>query len=273
MAAIAVASAVSKASAAKKAKAAANAIHPIDPVYQPSENAKANLGLAEQMYNGRMAGASDLERNIQTNQSNTIGNVNRNATNSSQALALAAASQGQTNDQLNNLAIAEKQNKVAMAGQLTAANNAMTQEGDKVYNDMLRTYNNDVAAKTALRQAAANNSAGMFQDLAAGAGAVAGSFNTPSTTTHATIPQTVGMTATPDAYGAFGAAPSRSNTFDGGVNNTALTGSFGAAPVQSNTYNNLNPYQYNWQQSMYAPKYNTATGQPLQFNYLTGKWQ
>ncbi|MEJ7831148.1 MAG: hypothetical protein WKF91_23275, partial [Segetibacter sp.] len=178
MAAIAIASAIQKGVQAGKQNKLANAIKPDDPTYKPSEFAKANLGLASSLFNGRMAGAAEAERNIAGTQSNTIGQINRNATSSSQALALAASTQGEANDSFGRLSVAEAQNKQSMAGQLYNANRDMTIENNKVYEDLQRKYNNDVQAKAALRQAAANNTSGIYSDLASGvfaAGSMQGS--------------------------------------------------------------------------------------------------
>lgn len=169
MAGIGLAGAVWKGIQAAKQNSLANGINPNDPTYEISPYAKANLGMAQSLYNGRMAGATDLERNIQANQATTLGSVNRNATNSAQALALAGAAQGQTNAALSGLQVNEAQNKYALAGQVANANRDLTTEQGKVYQDQLRKYEQDVQAKSALRQAAANNLSGLFGDLTSGA--------------------------------------------------------------------------------------------------------
>lgn len=169
MAGIGLAGAVWKGIQAAKQNSLANGINPNDPTYEVSQYAKNNLGLAQSMYNGRMAGATDAERNIQANQATTLGSINRNATSSSQALALAGAAQGQTNQALSGLQSAEAQNKYNLAGQVANANRDLVNENDKVYQDQLRKYQQDVQAKSALRQAAANNLSGLFGDLTSGA--------------------------------------------------------------------------------------------------------
>jgi len=175
MGGIALAGAIVKGVQAAKQNSLANGINPNDPTYEVSPYAKANLGLANSLYNGRMAGATDLERNIQGNQATTLGSINRNATSSSQALALAGAAQGQTNAALSGLQTTEAQNKYALAGQVANANRDMVNEEGKVYQDQLRKYQQDVQAKAALRQAAANNMSGLFGDLTSGA-MIAGSM-------------------------------------------------------------------------------------------------
>lgn len=111
------------------------------PMYQESPYAKQQLGLATQLFNGRMAGAPELERNIYNNQANFMDNVGRNATDSSQALALAAAGQGQTNNAFGNLQIQEAQNKNNMLDNLNRAYGQMIGEGDKVFNSKSNRYN------------------------------------------------------------------------------------------------------------------------------------
>lgn len=167
--ALGAAGAAFKAIQAIKQNSLANDINPNDPTYQVSPYAKANLGLAQSLYNGRMAGATDLQRNIQSNQATTLGAIDRNATSSSQALALAGATQGQSNAAMQNLQMNEAQNKYALAGQVANANRDLTTEEGKVYQDQLRKYENDVQAKAALRQASANNLSGLFSDLTSGA--------------------------------------------------------------------------------------------------------
>lgn len=143
----------------------ANKIKPQQVNYQTSPYAAANVGLAQQLFNGRMAGASSAEQNIFANNANANASVNRNATNSAQALALISANQGQTDQALSNLAVQEAQSGQQRAGMLMNANQGMVGEGDKIYQDQLRKYQEDVAAKSALRQSGMNNIYGAMGDL------------------------------------------------------------------------------------------------------------
>src|SRR5690349_10802410 len=61
-----------------------------DPIYTSSPYAQKKLGLAETLLNGRMPGASTSERGIYGTQANAMSGVTRNATDASQALAIAA---------------------------------------------------------------------------------------------------------------------------------------------------------------------------------------
>lgn len=147
----------------------ANQIHPQYTPYQVSPEVKAQLGLARQLYNGRMFGAADQEKNIAASQAGAMANVNRNATDSSQALALGLLSQGQTNNAYNQLGIQEKQNKYDLVGNLNAGYQAMTGERQKVYEDMMRKYEIDTQQKSALRNAAYQNIFGGISDVSSGA--------------------------------------------------------------------------------------------------------
>lgn len=143
----------------------ANKIHPVWQQYQTNPYAKQQLGIANQLFNGRMAGASGLERNIFANNSNYNAGVDRSATDSAQALAIKAAGMGQTNQDLSNLQIREAQNKYGMLGNLNNAYGQMIGEGQKEYESMLQKYQIDVGQKNALRQAGMGNMFGGVSDL------------------------------------------------------------------------------------------------------------
>jgi hypothetical protein len=152
-------------SGAKQTKES-KSINPVFNQYKSSPFASQQLSLAKQLFNGRMAGAPQLERNLFTNNANFMGQVNRNATDSSQALALAAAGQGQTDQSLSNLQTAEAQNKYNMLGNLNNAYGTMIDEGDKEYQSMLQKYQMDVDRKDALRNSGAQNKYGAVSDFA-----------------------------------------------------------------------------------------------------------
>ena len=118
-----------------------------DPTYQASQYAGQRLGLAQTLLNARMPGATAMERNIYGNQANQLSNVNRNATDSSQALALGAAAQGQTNQAFQGLATQEQQDYYNRLQNVTGAQQGMITEGDKVYQDKVRRFD-DLAAIT-----------------------------------------------------------------------------------------------------------------------------
>lgn len=143
----------------------------IDPVYNPyetSEYAKSQLGLAQQLFGGRMFGAGDLEKNIMASQAGFNQNVNRNATDSSQALALGALGQGQSNNAFQNLQIQEQQNKYGLLDNLNNAYQTMTNEDWKVYQDMMKKYEIDMGQKNDLRESSWQNIWGGVSDIGGG---------------------------------------------------------------------------------------------------------
>lgn len=116
-----------------------------DPTYSINPLAKEAYGLAQTQLNARMPGATTVERNIFKNQAGQLGNISRYATDASQALALGAMSQGQTNDALENLGLQEVQDYQRRLGNLTEARQGLITEGDKVHNDLIRRFG-DLAA-------------------------------------------------------------------------------------------------------------------------------
>lgn len=128
-----------------------------DATYNSSQYAANNLGTAENMFNGRMAGAGTAEQNILNNGSNTEGAIQRNSTSGAQSLATAMASQGQTDSSLQHLGQQEGNYKMNMLNNLNMANNGMTMEGDKVYNDKVRKQNLAIGEKNSLRGAGFQN--------------------------------------------------------------------------------------------------------------------
>ncbi len=132
-------------------------INPIDPTYKTSPYAQQRLGMAQNLLNARMPGATSMERNIQANTSNQMENVNRNATSGSQALAMGAAVQGQGNQAVQNLGTQEQQDYYNRSQNVVGAEQGMTGEGDKVYQDQLRDYQEKQGLKNAYLGAAMQN--------------------------------------------------------------------------------------------------------------------
>ena len=135
----------------------ADSIHPQNTTYNVSPYAQNQLQTVRNAYNGRMAGAANAENNIAANQANSFQGAERNASSGSQALSILAGLQGNTNQANQGLQDAEGRNQNALLGQLGAANQGMTNENDKVYNDQLRNYNNDLQAKNQLQAASMQN--------------------------------------------------------------------------------------------------------------------
>jgi len=127
-----------------------------DPTYSMNPIAQERYGYAKALLNARMPGAMAAERNIYGNQGNTLAAGQRNATDSSQMLALAGAAQGQTNNAFGNLAMNEAQDYQRRFGNYVGAGQGLIQEGDKVYDDSLRRYGNKMQIQGAISENRAN---------------------------------------------------------------------------------------------------------------------
>lgn len=111
-----------------------------DPTYTANPIAAQRMGLAQSLLNSRMPGAAYAEQNIYGNQANQQANIQRNATDGSQALALGAASQATTNQAFGQLNQQEDQNYQQRYNNLVGAQQGQIQEGDKVYQDQVRRF-------------------------------------------------------------------------------------------------------------------------------------
>lgn len=118
-----------------------------EPEYKANPLAADRMSLAQTLLNARMPGATAMERNIYQNQANQLANVNRNATDSSQALALGGAAQAQTNQAFQNLGVQESQDYYNRLNNLNTAQQGVIAEGDKVFQDKVRRFN-DLAGLT-----------------------------------------------------------------------------------------------------------------------------
>lgn len=139
----------------KKANKQLDAIAKTDPVYTENPLAKQRLALAQTILNSRFPGAATEERNIYGTQATQLGNIQRNATNSAQALALAGGVQGQTNAAFSNLGQEEAQNYYRNLQNLNSAEEGAINEGDKVFQDEQRRFGDRIqigGAKNANRQ-------------------------------------------------------------------------------------------------------------------------
>lgn len=133
--------------------------------YTVSPYAKSILEQAQTLQNSEMPGLQQAQNNIAGNQSNAIGSINRNASSGAQALALLAATQGNTNAAFNQLRGQQQNYFMNMLQNLNSANRVMINEGDKVYQSDLRNRQEAIGEKNALRGAATQNIGGGLNDL------------------------------------------------------------------------------------------------------------
>lgn len=151
----------------------AKAINPVDPTYSTSEYAKDRLSLAQNLLNARMPGAANMQANIQSNQATADNNIHKTATSSAEALSADANAQGQTNQATANLGTQEQQDFYNREGNLQNAQQGMITEGDKVYQDQLRDYQEEQQLKNAYMGAAMQIKANAWSSLSsAGIGAL-----------------------------------------------------------------------------------------------------
>lgn len=158
-------SGIANAFGAHAANKSLSKLQKMDPVYQANPLAAQYLGLSQNLFNGRSAGAPQEERNIFTNNANFNATVGRNAASGSQALALAAAGQGQTDQSLENLQLQEQQNKMGMLSNLNNAYGQQIQEGDKVAADNQRRWQDLVSIRGAQQKNRSNAVTGIFNGL------------------------------------------------------------------------------------------------------------
>jgi len=123
--------------------------------------AQQQLALAQNLYQGRMAGATQEEQNIETGQANATAATERNATDSSQVLATIAGLQGGSNDAFAQLAAKESADKMNRAGTVMSAQNTMINEGDKVWADRLR----QLQQRLGIRSVATQNTFNALQGI------------------------------------------------------------------------------------------------------------
>jgi len=143
----------------------ARKINPVNTTYETQQPIQDLYNEGRNLYQGRMAGANQLEQNLLVNQANAMGSVDKNATSGSQALAVAAGLQGQTNQGFQDLQTKEAQDKQNRFGIQSQVSQLMAREGDKVYQDKLRNYYDDLNYKRGLEGAAMQNKAGFFGGL------------------------------------------------------------------------------------------------------------
>ena len=118
-----------------------------------SPYAKQMLGLAQTQLNARTPFAAAQQRGILGSQANAMAGMERNVTDPSQALAMTAALQANTDQALFNQGMQEQQMYQQRLGNLANAQQTMIQEGDKVYQDRMRKFMMDQERKDSLQQA------------------------------------------------------------------------------------------------------------------------
>ncbi len=162
---MAIFSAIGSLIASGKQKKEARGINPVNTDYTGSTAINDLYHEGQNLYQGRMAGANEAENNILANGANTRAAIDRGATSGSQALAIAAGAQGQSDQSFQNLYQNEAQNKLQRFGIYSNVSQLQSQEGDKIYQDKLRKYYDDLNYKRALQGAAMQNQQGFWNGI------------------------------------------------------------------------------------------------------------
>ena len=124
--------------------------------------ANSAIPLAQQIFNGRMAGSGYAEQNIAGNQANAMGSVERNATSSGQALSLISAIQGQSNNAYQGLNQQEGNYKLNAFNNLA---NLTTGEQERQYMNDVRKRQEAIGEKSSLRGSGAQNISAGINEL------------------------------------------------------------------------------------------------------------
>lgn len=111
-----------------------------DPNYQFNPLANQRLGLAQTILNAKMPGSATIERGIYGNQANTVANYGRGATDSSQFLTGVSGVQGQTNEAFRQEGLDQNDYYKWGVGNLNQAQEGAINEGDKVFGDQVRRF-------------------------------------------------------------------------------------------------------------------------------------
>lgn len=119
-------------------------------IKRKEEFSKERLGLARTIFGGRMPGASALENKILSNRANTIGTIQKNATDIGQVIGGATNAQVATNDAYQDLQAKEEQDLVRRYGVLQGA-----------YDD----YNKNIDDQISMKGAQAQNNGATWQEL------------------------------------------------------------------------------------------------------------
>lgn len=123
-----------------------------DPTYQANPLAAQRLAYATALRDARMPGAAAAERNILGGMGNTIASAQRNATDASQVLAMAAAAQGQAQQGFNQLSMQEAADQQRRLTNWEQALQGQIGEEDKAFSDEIRRFGNRAQIQGAINQ-------------------------------------------------------------------------------------------------------------------------
>lgn len=161
-------SAVGRGIKARKLNKLADGVVVPDATYQTSPYAQNILDESQRLKNAQMPGMATASQNIMGNQANAVAGIDRNANSGSQALALLSGAQGNTNQAFQGLQDKQNAYSMNMLTNYNSANEGMTNELDKVYQDKVRKQKMKIDEKNGLRGSANANSDAAWNALASG---------------------------------------------------------------------------------------------------------
>lgn len=107
------------------------------------------MGIANQTFSAEMPGTQQFKNNLFSSQGNSLNFIQKNATDASQALALAAGVGGQTDQAIGDLQLRDADWKKFGLGNLNDAYGAMADEDRYVNENKQRNFENQVALEGA----------------------------------------------------------------------------------------------------------------------------
>lgn len=115
-----------------------------DPKFQESQATKDQYGLAKLLLNARMPGASQIEQNVYATGAAANENVDRGATDASQALALKTMNANNSNKAFENLGLTEAQDYQRRFQNYEGASDRQAQADMTSYEDSVRRYQDKI---------------------------------------------------------------------------------------------------------------------------------
>lgn len=136
------------------------------PTYEGSNRLRSMAATSNVRAGGRMANIGQMERNLESSAAGAAAQYNRAATDASQAFVGAAASQGQQNQGLMQLAQLETQDKIRREGVARQDQSALVADERMMFQDRQQKYYEDVQNKERLISGGLQNLSGSLGTVA-----------------------------------------------------------------------------------------------------------
>ena len=149
----------------KKQKKMARGINPVNDFAEVNQPIQDLYTEGRNLYQGKAYGQNAAEQGLLTQNANYNAGVQKNATSGSQAIAAQIAGLGSTNQGFVDLGISGGQEKQNRFGVMSNVSQLLSQEQDKVHQDKLRNYYDDLNYKRGLEGAAMQNNANFWGGL------------------------------------------------------------------------------------------------------------